>query len=173
MIKNLIIITGRLKLYSIALASLVIVFGCQTTDPTTGGFFGGVGGLASGNYERGVDNRRNILENSQDRNLALARESKRLKQQNAGITSDIRKAQVQMASLSKELETLDKIMKAARVRPNSNQAEFDRMEAELNDIENELEAQQLRLDEKKKLAEIQQLKKRKNQLEAALLATIE
>ena len=44
----------------------VMVAGCQTNDPTKGGLFGGIGGLASGNYEQGVADREKKLEDAQD-----------------------------------------------------------------------------------------------------------
>jgi len=52
----------RSILISISLCALLIGAGCQTTDPNKGGFFGGIGGLTSGNYQKGVDEREKALE---------------------------------------------------------------------------------------------------------------
>ena len=157
-----------LKHFSISLTLLLFVSACQTTDPTKGGFFGGVGGLASGNYQRGVDERKKKLENVQDQKIALRRESDRVKQQNAAMTADIQKAEAQIAALSRDLKALDKKIETARANSAINQTRVDQIEDELTDIGNELEAQKLTLDEQKKLTKIQQLKRRKEKLEEAL-----
>jgi chromosome segregation ATPase len=166
-------IADTAKRLLLSMTVLLFASGCQTTDPAKGGFFGGVGGLASGNYQAGVDQRKAKLEDAQDQQVALQREADRAEQQNASMTADIKEAEAQIAALSRELAELDKKIDVARAGANVNQAEVDRIEAGLSDIGTELEAQQLTLDEQKKLTTVQQLRRRKQQLEKALLALFE
>ena len=52
-------------------ALMLALAACNTTDPDQGGFFGGLGGLASGSYERDTQARRQGLAAEQARNQQL------------------------------------------------------------------------------------------------------
>jgi chromosome segregation ATPase len=121
-------------------ALMLALAACNTTDPNQGGFFGGVGGLVSGNYERDTQARRDALAAEQARNRDLrtqaaasqaerqqvAYERASLQQQVAALNGDIgrlrgrlgaaeaqRRNDPQLANLRAELEALERSVRLA------------------------------------------------------------
>lgn len=73
---------AMILLMIIALSTALV--GCNTTNPKKGGFFGGIGGLAGGDYSRGVGEKQQALSDAQrqdanqtQRKLVLENEAKR------------------------------------------------------------------------------------------------
>lgn len=93
---------------SIAAAAACALAGCQTTstDPTQGGFFGGVYGLSSGAYDQRIDERQQKLENEQDRNVALTRENERLSQQQVATRARLTQLEEDYAALTDDLDAM-------------------------------------------------------------------
>ncbi|MBV9835286.1 MAG: hypothetical protein JO055_12810 [Alphaproteobacteria bacterium] len=146
---------------------------CNTTDPNQGGFFGGMGGLMSGNYERDTQARRDALANEQARNRDLqaqAAASERERQQVA----------YERASLQQQIAALNSDMGRLRGRLDSAEA-LKRNDPQLANLRAELEAleRSVRLAssdnagrdaaaEAAKRRQIQELQNRKQQLERAI-----
>ncbi|PTE12378.1 hypothetical protein C9427_02000 [Mesorhizobium helmanticense] len=56
---------------ALAVEALLLLGGCNTTDPRQGGFFGGVGGIASGEYDRRIAERQDRLARMKQINCQL------------------------------------------------------------------------------------------------------
>lgn len=153
----------------------VILGGCRTndTDPTKGGFFGGVGGLVTGNYEAGVKQREQNLENAQDEQIALQREADRLDEENQYLETEIERSERQLDALDDSLRSLEDRIEQARIEERANQDQLAELERELEGIDSEVDRQRLSLDERKKQAKIEELQRRKQKLEEALLALLQ
>lgn len=155
------------------LLSLSLASGCNTTDPNKGGLFGGIGGLTSGSYQKGVDQRKKTLEDEKDTQISLQREADRTDQQNQALEAEIAKNQAQLDALNQDIAALQSKIRSAKTKQGADQAKLDALQAELNDIDAKTEAQSLNIDEVEKQAKLAELQRRKEQLEEALATLLE
>lgn len=146
---------------------------CNTTDPNQGGFFGGMGGLMSGSYERDTQARREALANEQARNRDLQAQA-------AASQRDRQQVAYERASLQQQIAALNGDMGRLRGRLDSAEA-LKRNDPQLANLRAELEAleRSVRLAssdnagrdaaaEAAKRRQIQELQNRKQQLERAI-----
>lgn len=105
---------------------------CNTTDPNQGGFFGGVGGLVSGNYERDTQARRDALATEQDRN-------RQLRGQAAASQSERQQIAYERANLQSQVNALNGDINRLRGRLNAAEAQ-KRNDPQLANLRAELEA---------------------------------
>jgi chromosome segregation ATPase len=105
---------------------------CNTTDPNQGGFFGGMGGLVSGNYERDTQARRDALAAEEARNRDL-------RAQAAASQSERQQVAYERASLQQQIATLNGDIGRIRGRLDSAEA-LKRNDPQLANLRAELEA---------------------------------
>ena len=83
-----------------ALVSLVALSGCVTTDdPSEGGFFEGVSGIASGSYEAGIDAQQDGVAAAEARNVALGAEQ-------GQVAGDLVSVRAEIAALERDMTRL-------------------------------------------------------------------
>jgi chromosome segregation ATPase len=153
-----------------AAVSILALSACNTTDPAAGGFFGGVGGLSSGAYDKRIDDRKTTLENEQDRNVALPRQSQRTKAEEADVAAQRAKLERRVAALNADLTGLRKQLDAARAAKTKSAADLDSLQRDIDSLSHS--ADMVAHDDFSSAAEKQQkldqLAKRKAELEKAL-----
>jgi chromosome segregation ATPase len=83
-----------------ALLSLVALGGCATTDdPSEGGFFEGVSGIASGSYEAGIETQQDEVAAAEARNAALGAEQ-------GQVAGDLASVRAEIAALERDMTRL-------------------------------------------------------------------
>lgn len=147
---------------------------CNTTDPNQGGFFGGIGGLTSGSYERDTQARRQALAAEQARN-------QQLRDQAAANQSERQRVAYERASLQQQIAALNGDINRLRGRLSAAEAQ-KRNDPHLANLRAELEAleRSVRLAssdnapardaaaEAAKRRQVEELQRRKQQLERAI-----
>jgi chromosome segregation ATPase len=158
------------KRHPVSASIMILLFAsaCQTTDPNKGGFFGGVGGLTSGNYQKGVDDRNKALEDEKDKKIGLTREADRADQRNQALESEIASTQAELDTLQSDVTSLRVRIEKAEAAKATDQTKLDALKSELESIEGEIEGQSLTFDETEKRAKVDALQRRYAQLEEAI-----
>lgn len=154
-------------------ALMLALAACNTTDPNQGGFFGGMGGLLSGNYERDTQARRDALAAEQARNRDLQAQASASQRERQQVAYERASLQQQIAALNGDIGRL-------RGRLDSAEA-LKRNDPQLANLRAELEAleRSVRLAasdnsgrdaaaEAAKRRQIDELTRRKQQLERAI-----
>ncbi|WP_114283929.1 hypothetical protein [Candidatus Halocynthiibacter alkanivorans] len=87
-------------LNAFALLSLGALAGCVSTDdPSEGGFFEGVSGIASGSYEAGIEAQQDEVAAAEARNAALGAEQ-------GQVTGDLASVRAEIAALERDMTRL-------------------------------------------------------------------
>ena len=144
------------------------VAACNTTDPNKGGFLGGVGGLTSGSYQRGVDEREKKLQDSQDQNLSLERRSERKDAELKSVQSNLNSTEAQLAALNSDANALERKLAKASSRRDVEQAELARLQREITELGADIDQERLSMDDRSKQARMAELQKRKDDLSRAI-----
>lgn len=111
---------------------------CQTTsDPTQGGLFGGIGGLASGSYDQRVQDRQQNLENEQDNNVALAREKQRVDQQGSATRAKLTRLEEEYATLSGDIKAMEKQLASAKDQNSDLKSRLDQLQKQVDLVQSD------------------------------------
>jgi len=107
---------------------------CNTTDPNQGGFFGGLGGLASGNYSRDTQARRDTLAGEQARNQQLRDQAAANQAERQRVAYERAGLQQQIAALNNDIGRLNGRLSAAEAQKR-NDPQLANLRAELAALE--------------------------------------
>jgi DNA repair exonuclease SbcCD ATPase subunit len=143
---------------------------CTSDDPSRGGFFGGVGGLSSGTYERQTQARRDALAAEQQRNQQLQADAARASAQRQQSANERAALQRQNAALNSEIARLRGKLATAEAQRGQNTVELRRLSGELDALQasgNQVSADPT-LAEAEKRRRLDQLNQRKQLLERAI-----
>jgi DNA repair exonuclease SbcCD ATPase subunit len=146
---------------------------CTTTDPNQGGFFGGMGGLLSGNYERETQARRDALAAEQARNRDLRAQAAASQSERQQIAYERASLQQQVAALNNDINRLSGRLSAAEARKR-NDPQLANLRAELAALERSVRlaasdnSARDPAGEAAKRRQIEELTRRKQQLESAI-----
>lgn len=121
----------RLVLALAVAGGLLATAGCTTNDPKQGGFFGGVGGMASGNYDDRVSQREASLARLKAAESDLATQRGSLEAQESA-------KQAQIASLRSSVDRLDRETEALKRQVSSLSARDTASSARLQDLRDRL-----------------------------------
>ncbi len=143
---------------------------CNTTDPSQGGFFGGVGGLSSGNYERGTQARRDGLTTEQQRAQQLQDQHARTETERQQVSGEKAALQRQTATLNGDISRLRGRLSAAEASRGQNNAEVQRLRGEVDalDRQTQLTTADPTLGDAEKRRRIEELSRRKDLLQRAV-----
>lgn len=122
----------RILLGTAALA--LALAACNTTDPNQGGFFGGLGGLVSGNYERDTQARREALAAEQARNQQLRDQAATSQRERQQVAYERASLQQQVAALNSDINRLSGRLSAAEAQ-RRNDPQLANLRAELAALE--------------------------------------
>lgn len=146
---------------------------CNTTDPNQGGFFGGVGGLVSGNYERDTQARRDALAAERARNQQLRDQAAASQTERQQIAYERASLQQQIAALNGDLSRLRGRLSAAEAQKR-NDPQLANLRAELEALERSARlagsdnAGRDAAAEAAKRRQIEELQRKRQQLERAI-----
>jgi DNA repair exonuclease SbcCD ATPase subunit len=146
---------------------------CNTTDPNQGGFFGGMGGLISGNYERDTQARRDALAAEQARNRDLQAQASASQAERQRIAYERASLQQQVAALNNDIGRLRGRLNAAEAQKR-NDPQLANLRAELEALERSVRlaasdnSGRDAAAEAAKRQQIQELQRRKQLLERAI-----
>jgi chromosome segregation ATPase len=121
----------RLSIVLAVAGGLLAVAGCNTTDPKQGGFFGGVGGMASGNYDDRIAQREASL-------ARLKAAESDLSTQRTSLEAQESAKQAQIASLRSSIYRLDRETEALKRQVASLSAQDSASSARLQDLRSRL-----------------------------------
>ena len=145
------------------------VTACATSnDPSSGGFFGGVGGLMSGNYDRAVSDKERQLEDAKDQNIALARSSDRRTAELTATQLEFEKSETRLAALNLDITGLNKQLSQANSSSPSNVAKAADLQSKLSKLDAEVQRESLSMDDAAKQARIAELERRKEEISKAI-----
>lgn len=146
---------------------------CNTTDPNQGGFFGGLGGLVSGNYERDTQARRDTLAAEQARNRDLRAQAAASQSERQQIAYERASLQQQVAALNNDINRLNGRLSAAEAQKR-NDPQLANLRAELAALERSVRlassdtGARNAAEEAAKRQRIEELTRRKQELERAI-----
>ncbi len=111
---------------------------CQTSsDPTQGGLFGGVSGMASGAYDKRIQDRNQNLENEQDRNVAMTRENQRLDQQQVATKAKLTRHEQDYAVLSDGIKALERKLASVKGENNDLKRRAQELQQQIDLVQND------------------------------------
>jgi chromosome segregation ATPase len=116
-------------------AALLALTACDTSDPSRGGVLGGIGGLATGAYDRQTQQRRDALSAEERRNQQLRADAARAGEERRQVTSERAALRRQNAALSSEIARLRSKLASAEARRGQNVAELRRLGADLDSLQ--------------------------------------
>ncbi|MGI9499307.1 MAG: hypothetical protein ACR2P3_04675 [Geminicoccaceae bacterium] len=155
----------------------VLLAGCGASDPTKGGFVGGVVGDLSGTYDDRLVRREEALLAARSRSDRALTERGELERTAATRRDDVAALQLEMAAIDEDLSKLASALEAIKTTERSNRNEISAAEvdieslrANLSQIETRSQAQGHRSDQQATLlrAEISKLKKEVEQLDKTM-----
>ncbi len=117
-----------------ATALALTLAACNTTDPDQGGFFGGIGGLASGSYERDTQARRDALAAERARNQQLRDQASASQAERQQVAYERASLQQQVAALNGDINRLRGRLNAADAQ-RRNDPQLANLRAELEALE--------------------------------------
>lgn len=125
----------------LATAALVLGLGaCATTnDPRQGGFFGGVGGLASGNYEKRLEGRQAALQQEQELSNQLRTSTENMRAENAQVQAQLKNAERDMAAMRAETDRLQASLQTEKQRQTVDEQTARRLQAEIDHVQQQID----------------------------------
>lgn len=154
------------KALAIAMSlSLGLLVGCNTTDPNQGGFLGGLGGLASGNYERGTQKKREALQDDQDKQIALKRKADRLRAKNAAVSEDLARTESQLRAIEVDLGTLNDRLAKAKTKTNVERNRLAALRKEIDELAGDIDRERLTFSDDSGTRRVKELERRKRELQ--------
>lgn len=122
------------------LAGALLVAGCNTTDPTKGGFVGGVVGITSGNYDEYLAKRERarqeaLRELEAEENAAAANEEERVR-----LEARRGRLRSEISSIRRETAALESEIADRRAAGAFSDAEADRLRARVAGIRSSIPA---------------------------------
>jgi hypothetical protein len=164
---------GSMRILLGTTALMLALAACNTTDPDQGGFFGGLGGLASGSYERDTQARRQALAAEQARNQQLRDQAAANQSERQRVAYERSSLQQQIAALNGDINRLSGRLSAAEAQKR-NDPHLANLRAELEALERSTRlagsdaAPRDAAAEAAKRRQIEELQRRKQQLERAI-----
>lgn len=163
MLKKLVL--GRVRAMLIATAASVSVSGCNTTDPTQGGFLGGVAGLASGNYAQGTEAKRVALQNEQDKKIALERKASRVDQQSAAISFELAETEARLQAIEGDLASLNAKLASANAGTETARRQLVELKKKSDALSSDIDRERLTFSDDAGSQKVRDLERRKKELE--------
>ena len=114
---------------SIGLACLL--FGCDASDPTKGGFIGGVVGDLSGSYDARIERRQQALEAARLRSEQAAGEQGALEKETAAKRGQALALERESVVIENEFRDLERALQAMKGQEQANQDAIRGAEAEI------------------------------------------
>ena len=136
-----------IRLLTFFLLSLLFLVGCaSSTDPHEGGFFGGVQGLSSGEYDKRIEERQNRLDRMRQDKEALDRENKQLTKQDEVLQAKVDKEKHRLNKLNKDTNQLRKRIAELEKEGNVTQKEIDRLNKRMKALQHGIDSTNRSLD---------------------------
>ncbi|MCA1794335.1 MAG: Atg14 domain-containing protein [Desulfobacteraceae bacterium] len=115
-------------------------------DPRTGGFFGGIGGLGSGGYEKRMKEREASLEQLRTTQRALNIEKDQLEQQQSAAYVRLESDRARASIMQSEIALLDKKTKALATQQGTDQQRLAKLQQRLTALKGQMGRQSSALD---------------------------
>jgi len=154
-----------------ALAGLMFVAGCATSnDPSEGGFINGVVGLATGRYEKRVEEKQALLDQKQQENKEIKQEVAVLEREKVEVDNDLATSKARLAELQREMVELRQRLEHATFEEGRERQRYLYLKQELDALEQEMsQVSELNGQSKDEMNEqIRNMEERKQKLEKAL-----
>lgn len=148
---------------------LAVLAGCESNDPRQGGFFGGIAGLASDKYDARVREREARLAVVRGQGQELTAESTQLETANAALADKISVQERRLGELQRDIAALESDTKKLRLQKASQEQERAELAAKIASVKSEIEVLRKRTATASSAAEVEQLKRRLQELEQEAL----
>ncbi|MDD3471316.1 MAG: hypothetical protein PHS86_00890 [Syntrophaceae bacterium] len=131
----------RSSLYSIGSFLFVcLLFGCATTsDPSKGGFFDGVQGLSSGQYQRRVNQKEDNLASLKDTGAQLRGEQRALNRQADSLERQEQAYRQQLSQLNHDVTNLEVKLRKAKLQNQAKLAQRKNLQNRLANLKGQLQ----------------------------------
>ena len=117
---------------------LLAIGGCTTDDPSEGGFFGGVVGLASGWYARNAEDRERLLKAQRARQRELEARRERTEAERREVNADVEARRREAGEVTEEMRELGDEARWLRVGMDLTERERMQVEEDIGAVELEL-----------------------------------
>ena len=164
---------NRVALYTTGiLFALFSLCGCATSsNPAEGGFFSGVKGLSSGEYQNRVNQKQSNLEDLKESGSELRGQQENLSEHSADLASQERSYRHQLARMNHDVARLQSRLRKAKVHTESGRAQKVELQKNLNSLVAQIHAQQHQggMNEDQIRNQLADLKQEKSRLEQEIL----
>jgi chromosome segregation ATPase len=146
--------------------------GCATTsDPSKGGFFDGVQGLSSGEYDRRKNEKQDKLAGVQSTGAKLRGEQTALNKQADSLEQQERTYRQQLAQLKNDLTSMESSLRKAKLKGQSKLAQKKDLDLRLVSLRGKVQKteQQSGPNEAQKQQELLKLKAEKEKLQEDII----
>ncbi len=145
---------------------------CATTsNPAKGGFFSGVQGLTSGEYQNRVNQKQSSLEQLKETGSELRSRQQDLSQRSAALSSEEKAYRRQLAQMNDDLANLQARLRKARLRTRSGQARRVKLEKNIDTLQVQIQGQEQQsgLSEDQIRQQLESLMQEKSRLEREIV----
>lgn len=126
---------------------IALLSACATsTNPSEGGFFGGVQGLSSGEYDRRIEDRQQRLDRLRSDKKSLDDEGRQLSKSEKKLKSQVAAEKRKVNQLNKDTEALRKRIALLSKEGKGTQQQIDRITKRLTVLQNGINATNNSLD---------------------------
>jgi chromosome segregation ATPase len=153
--------------------ALLPLTGCgATSDPSQGGFLGGVQGLVSGGYDQRITQRKAALGNLQIGNQILEQDNRQLDKEAGGVASERHRLHQQIATL--DAKTTELTARTSRLRADTETERRQRadLDQRLRQVRDDLAALNREADGNRMTAEAAERQRRELEQELADLSVV-
>jgi chromosome segregation ATPase len=124
---------------AVVVGGLVGVAGCNTTNPKEGGFFGGVGGMASGAYDQRIEERQASLNRLRAAEAELSGERQSLEAQERARQAEIARLRAGVSQLDRETQSLKREVAGLQARDSTSAARLSELRERLSALDRRLD----------------------------------
>lgn len=129
----------------IIVVSAATLTACVSDDPRTGGFFGGLRGINSGEYDSRIQRRTEELSRQENINQDLKNESKTLKKEAKAWEAELASEQQRIDDLDDDLATLESDVNELKAKSASQKTEIAALIRRIGDQKRRMKSQQAEL----------------------------
>lgn len=127
------------KIFLVEIIVFVLLTGCATTtDPRGGGFFGGLCGISSGEYDKRIQVREDELQYQKDVHRGLDQKSQNLEKDVQKLNKELAKEKQLVAKMEKDIADLKTYVDRMKSKYGKNKAQVDDLNIKIKTYQRQL-----------------------------------
>jgi chromosome segregation ATPase len=152
-----------MKNLTIMMCSCLLLVACASDNPREGGFFGGVAGINSGNYDKRVQERQDSLERLNAIKQELGEEQSRLTSEKQRKEARVAGLKKQLTQLYTETDELTRQLERKRAESSGEQKKVAQLQQDLAQLRQEIAAAEKQAEQGRPVAALEDERNRLEQ----------